>query len=55
MTVTRTFARSAAVLGAATALTVAGAGAAMAATTHEVDGNLLSVSFTKDTWYDGSL
>ena len=45
----RTFARSAAVLGAATALTVAGAGAAMA-TTHNsnVDGNDVSVTFTLD-------
>ncbi|MBB0968055.1 hypothetical protein G6016_03585 [Dietzia aerolata] len=45
----RTFARSAAVLGAATALTVAGAGAAMA-TTHNsnVDGNDVSVTFKLD-------
>ena len=50
MTTARTFARSAAVLGAATALTVAGAGAAMAATahSHEVDGNDVSVTFTLD-------
>ena len=46
MTTTRTFARSAAVIGAATALTLAGAGAAMA-TTHDskVDGNTVSVTF----------
>lgn len=46
----RTFARSAAVFGAATALTVAGAGAAMA-TTHEsnVDGNTVSVTFELDS------
>lgn len=55
MTAARTFTRSAAVIGAATALTFAGTGAAMAATSHEVKGNLLSVSFTKDTWLDGSL
>lgn len=49
MTAVRTFTRSAAVLGAATALTVAGAGAAMA-TTHnsEVDGNTVSVTFKLD-------
>ncbi|GLB63621.1 hypothetical protein NCCP2495_15000 [Dietzia sp. NCCP-2495] len=42
----RTFARSAAVLGAATALTIAGAGAAMAATNDSaVDGNTVSVTF----------
>lgn len=42
----RTFARSAAVLGAATALTVAGAGAAAAATNETtVDGNTVSVTF----------
>lgn len=47
MTTRRTFARSAAVLGAATALTVAGAGAAMATTnTSNVDGNDVSVTFT---------
>lgn len=46
MTTRRTFARSAAVLGAATALTVAGAGAAMATThTSNVDGNDVSVKF----------
>ena len=50
MSTTRTFARSAAVIGAATALTVAGAGAAMAATSHEVNDTLLSVTFTKDSW-----
>lgn len=55
MSTTRTFARSAAVIGAATALTVAGAGAAMAATSHEVNDTLLSVTFTKDSWFDGSL
>lgn len=55
MTTTRTFARSAAVIGAATALTLAGAGAAMAATSHEVNDTLLSVTFTKDSWFDGSL
>ena len=33
----------------------AGAGAAMAATTHEVEGNLLSVTFTQDHWLDGAL
>lgn len=55
MSTTRTFARSAAVIGAATALTLAGAGAAMAATSHEVNDTLLSVTFTKDSWYDGSL
>lgn len=49
MTTVRTFARSAAVLGAATALTVAGAGAAMATThNYEVDGNDVSVTFTLD-------
>lgn len=49
----RTFARSAAVLGAATALAVAGAGAAMAATTsHEVDGTTLNVTFAKDGFAD---
>lgn len=42
----RTFARSAAVLGAATALTVAGAGAATATTNDSaVDGNTVSVTF----------
>lgn len=42
----RTFARSAAVFGAATALTVAGAGAAMAtASESTVDGNTVSVTF----------
>lgn len=55
MSTTRTFARSAAVIGAATALTVAGAGAAMAATSHEVNDTLLSVTFTKESWLDGSL
>lgn len=46
MSTRRTFARSAAVLGAATALTVAGAGAAMATThTSDVDGNDVSVTF----------
>lgn len=55
MTTTRTFARSAAVIGAATALTLAGASAAMAATSHEVNDTLLSVTFTKDSWFDGSL
>lgn len=46
MSTTRTFARSAAVIGAATALTVAGAGAAMATThTSNVDGNTVSVTF----------
>ena len=55
MSTFRTFARSAAVIGAATALTVAGAGAAMAATSHEVNDTLLSVTFTKDSWFDGSL
>lgn len=55
MTTTRTFARSAAVIGAATALTLAGAGAAMAATSHEVNDTLLSVTFTKDSWLDSSL
>ena len=55
MTATRTFARSAAVLGAATALTVAGAGAAMAATTPttKVDGNTVSVTFAWES--DGPL
>ncbi|GAA4262601.1 hypothetical protein [Dietzia aurantiaca] len=49
MTVTRIFARSAAVLGAATALTVAGAGAAMATTSENtVDGNDVSVTFELD-------
>lgn len=50
MTATRTFARSAAVLGAATALTFAGAGAASAASTHstKVTGNDVSVTFKKD-------
>lgn len=45
----RTLTRSAAVLGAATALSVAGAGAAMA-TTHSntVDGNTVSVTFELD-------
>lgn len=54
MTATRTFARSAAVLGAATALTVAGAGAAMAATTPttKVDGNTVSVTFQ---WASGGI
>ncbi len=49
MSAPRTLARTAAVLGAATALTVAGAGAAMA-TTHDssVDGNTVSVTFTLD-------
>lgn len=49
MSTARTFTRSAAVIGAATALTFAGAGAAMA-TTHEsnVDGNDVSVTFTLD-------
>ena len=55
LTAVRTFTRSAAVIGAATALTFAGAGAAMAATTHEVEGNLLSVTFTQDHWLDGAL
>ena len=46
MSTRRTLARSAAVLGSAAALTVAGAGAAMATThTSEVDGNDVSVTF----------
>lgn len=46
----RTFARSAAVLGAATALTIAGAGAAAATTnTSAVDGNRVSVTFTLES------
>ena len=47
MTSARTAVRAAAVLGATAALTVAGAGAASAATTstHEVDGNTVSVTF----------
>ncbi|WP_291079884.1 hypothetical protein [Dietzia sp. UBA5065] len=49
MTAPRTAARTAAVLGAAAALTMAGAGAAMAATTsHEVTGEKLAVTFTKE-------
>lgn len=52
----RTVARSAAVLGAATALTFAGAGAAMAATTtHEVDGTTLNVTFAKDGLADADV
>lgn len=51
----RTFTRSAAALGAATALTLAGTGAATAATTHETDGNLLSVTFSKDNVIDSSV
>lgn len=46
----RTTARAAAVLGATAALTVAGAGAAMAATaTHDVEGNTVSVTFTRES------
>lgn len=53
MITTRTVARSAAVLGAATAMTVAGAGAAMATThTSNVDGNDVSVTFELE---DGEL
>ena len=49
----RTATRAAAVMGAATALTVAGAGAAMAAeTTYEVDGNTLAVTFEKEAFLD---
>ena len=49
----RTATRAAAVMGAATALTVAGAGAAMAAeTTYEVDGNTLAVTFKKEAFLD---
>ena len=56
MITARTFTRSAAVLGAATALTFAGAGAAMATTTsHNVEGNLLSVTFEQESWIDGAL
>lgn len=56
MTTVRTLTRSAAVIGAATALTFAGAGAAMAATTtHEVDGNTLSVTFAKDATFDAPI
>lgn len=49
MSISRTATRTAAVLGATTALTLAGAGAA-SATTHEsaVDGNSVSVTFTLD-------
>lgn len=53
MSTRRTFARSATALGAATALTVAGAGAATAAdTTYAVDGNELSVTFEKEQFLD---
>lgn len=50
MIAVRTLTRSAAVLGAATALTVAGAGAASAASTHttQVTGNDVSVTFKRD-------
>ncbi len=54
----RTATRAAAVLGAATALTVAGAGAAIAATTtHSVDNstNTISVTFEKDDFFDVDL
>ncbi|HHX86513.1 MAG TPA: hypothetical protein GX694_14570 [Actinomycetales bacterium] len=51
----RTVTRATAVLGAAAALTVAGAGAAMAATaTHEIDGDTVSVTFTRESG-DGAL
>lgn len=53
----RTVTRATAVLGAAAALTVAGAGAAMA-TTHanEVDGNTVSVTFELDGGFiDGDI
>lgn len=50
MTTSRTFARSAAVIGAATALTFAGTGVAMATSNeHSVDGNSVSVTFTLDS------
>lgn len=53
MSARRTFARSAAALGAATALTIAGAGAAMAAeATYTVDGNTLAVTFEKEALLD---
>lgn len=54
----RTPTRVAAAVGAASALTVAGAGAAMAASiSHEVDNstNTVSVTFGKDSFFDGDL
>ena len=54
----RTVTRATAVLGAAAALTVAGAGAAMAASiSHDVDNetNTISVTFGKEGFLDGDL
>lgn len=56
MTTARTLTRSVAVLGAATALGFAGAGAAMAATTtHEVEDTTINVTFAKDGLLDADL
>ncbi|KAA0916565.1 hypothetical protein [Dietzia sp. ANT_WB102] len=53
MFATRTATRTMAAVGAAAALTVAGAGTAMAAdTTHAVDGNTLAVTFEKEDILD---
>lgn len=56
MSFARTALRAAAVLGATTALSLAGAGAAVAATTsHAVEGNELAVTFTKEGLADADI